>query len=65
MKASSEETAEYFHQPQDHEAEQLRLYGNLEDLLSQLDLFDESAAQDEYVDTIQTQLHFCGGTGKG
>lgn len=56
MEASSEETAEHFHQPQDHEAEQLRLYGKLEDLPSQPDLFDESATQDEFVDT---QLHFC------
>ena len=46
-------TAEYFHQPpQDHEAERLRLYGKLEDLLSQPDLFDESATQDDFVDTV-------------
>ena len=59
VEASSEETAKRFHQPQDHEVEQLRLYGKLEDLLSQPDLFDESATQDEFVDTVRTQLHIC------
>ena len=59
MDASSEVTAEHFHQPQENEAERLRLYGKLEDLLSQPDLFDESATQDDFVDTVRTQLHVC------
>ena len=48
VEASSEVTTEHIHQPQDHEVERLRLYRKLEDLLSQPDLFDESATQDEF-----------------
>ena len=56
---TSEETAEHFHQPQDHEAEQFTLYRNLEEFVSQPDQFDEPATQEEFVDQIRSQLHCC------
>eukprot|EP00731_Ephydatia_muelleri_P033448 Em0030g5a len=47
VKASSEEIAQHTHQVQDHEAEQLTLYTKVEELASQLDLFDEPNTQEE------------------
>ena len=37
----------------------LHEYSKLEELLSQPDLFDKSATCNEFVDTVQIQLHVC------
>ena len=52
VKASLEEIAQHMQQPQVHEAKQLTLYTEVEELASQPDLFDEPNTQEEFVDLV-------------